>query len=234
MAEEIQISELELKEDLAGDLVFPVESSTDTNSTTLSALKDWLKGFFVGMTEDEEIAGIKRFLSVIRQQGGIPYTSAPTETTYNGLAVQDSNKSTWASFEGVQYNSGTNAVQMTVRGNSGTLRRMYVQENPSGAVTYNYGQAVGTNYIRIPRGAGTFVQYCWGSASKQSGNTFTFPVAFNSTPVVVAVIGPESGGSTINVITSSVTTTSFKVIHNAPAGDLSKNVSYIAIGTADM
>ena len=63
MAEEIQISELELKEDLAGDCVFPIESSTDTNSTTLSALKDWLKQFFVGMTDDETITGQKSILT---------------------------------------------------------------------------------------------------------------------------------------------------------------------------
>ena len=191
-------------------------------------------------SKDETYSGQKTFEKTVTSKGNfysltnLPYTSNPSETIYRGLLVRDPNNNTWASLQGVQYASGTNAVQMTVKGKSGTLRRMYVQETSEGVATYNYGQTVGTNYIRIPRGAGTYVQYCWGSGSKASGNSFTFPVAFNSAPIVIAVIGPESGGSTINAITSSVTTTSFKVIHNAPAGNLNKNVSYIAIGTADM
>lgn len=189
---------------------------------------------------DETITGQKTFKKSIKCNGNflnytnIPYTSTPTETTYSGLAVKDSNDTSWASFDGVQYSSGTNRSQITVRGNSGNLRTMYVQETADGTVTYSYGQKMGSNFIAIPRGAGNYVQYCWGSGSKASGNTFTFPSPFNNPPVVVAVIGPEDGGSTINVIVSSVTKTGFKVVHNAPAGDLNKNVSYIAIGTADM
>ena len=233
-SEEINISELELREELAGDLVFPVESSTDTNSTTLSALKDWLKTYFVGMTEDEEIAGIKRFLSTIRQQAGIPYTSAPAETTYNGLAVQDSNKSTWASFEGVQYASGTNAVQMTVRGNSGTLRRMYVQENSSGAVTYGYGQTSGGKYIKIPKDAGTSVLICWGNISSSAmatSKTITYPTAFSEAPRIALTSNGGSAQVYQNVIKDG-SSTSFTAI--ASGGSASQGFHWIAVGNANL
>lgn len=42
MAEEIQISELELAEELLQDMVLPVETATDTKAATLLQLKKWL------------------------------------------------------------------------------------------------------------------------------------------------------------------------------------------------
>lgn len=42
MAEEIQISELELADELLQDMVLPVETATDTKATTLLQLKKWL------------------------------------------------------------------------------------------------------------------------------------------------------------------------------------------------
>ena len=59
--EEIEISQLELAEDLAPDMVLPVETTTDTKATTLQKIKDWLSSFFVGKTGDEAINGIKSF-----------------------------------------------------------------------------------------------------------------------------------------------------------------------------
>ena len=188
----------------------------------------------------QTITGEKTFKQSVNSKGfyisstEVPYTENPSATIEKGFLIRDKNNITFASLLGTQYATGTNRAQMAVKGKSGVSRVMYVQENESGAITYQYGQKIGSNYIAIPRGAGNTVQYCWGSGSKASGNTFTFPSAFNTTPVVVAVIGPEGGGSTINLIVGEVTKTNFKVIHNAPAGDLYRNVSYIAIGTADL
>ena len=42
MADEIQISELELADELLQDMVLPVETATDTKATTLLQLKKWL------------------------------------------------------------------------------------------------------------------------------------------------------------------------------------------------
>ena len=192
------------------------------------------------LSNDETFTGQKTFEQTVNSKGfyicrtEVPYTETPSATIEKGFLIRDKNNTTFASLLSTQYASGTNRIQMQVKGKAEVSRVMYVQENADGAVTYSYGQKIGSNYIAIPRDAGNYVQYCWGSGSKASGNTFTFPSAFNSAPVVVAVIGPEDGGSTINVVVSSITKTGFKVVHNAPAGDLNKNVSYIAIGTADM
>lgn len=59
--EEIEISQLELAEDLAPDMVLPVETTTDTKATTLQKIKEWLGSFFVRKTGDEEIYGNKTF-----------------------------------------------------------------------------------------------------------------------------------------------------------------------------
>lgn len=61
--EEIEISELELAEDLAPDMVLPVETSTDTKATSLQKIKDWLGSFFISKTADEEFLGIKTMIS---------------------------------------------------------------------------------------------------------------------------------------------------------------------------
>lgn len=60
-SEEIEISELELKETLSGDDLFAVETSVKTFATTLTRLKNWLAGFFVGLSEDQIVYGNKTF-----------------------------------------------------------------------------------------------------------------------------------------------------------------------------
>lgn len=62
MAEqEIEISDLEFKETLSGDDLIPVENSTKTFATSLTKLKDWLLNFFVGLSNDQLISGLKSF-----------------------------------------------------------------------------------------------------------------------------------------------------------------------------
>lgn len=59
--EEMEISELEFTEELAGDNLIPVESTTDTKATSLQILKNWLGSFFVGLAGNQEIGGVKTF-----------------------------------------------------------------------------------------------------------------------------------------------------------------------------
>lgn len=96
--EEIEISQLELAEDLIGDMVMPVETSTDTKATTLTKFKDWLKGFFVSKTGDETIAGTKTFTGTIlstasatsfRKDTNVDSTIAPS--TYNEVVIVQNN-----------------------------------------------------------------------------------------------------------------------------------------------
>lgn len=183
----------------------------------------------VNLGGTQEIEGLKRFLQVIRGKSGIPYTSAPANTTYSGLAIQDSNNSTWASFEGVQYNSGTNCAQMTVRGNSGTLSRMYVQENSDGKVTYSYGQQAGGNWVMIPRGVDNYLLFCWGgSSSGANGTTITFPKAYSNAPAVILSGSGSSREVYANVVTS-VSTTNF--VQGAIGGAASQGFLWFSIGT---
>lgn len=86
--EEIEISQLELAEDLAPDMVLPVETSTDTKATTLQKIKEWLSSFFVGKTGKETISGEKTFKdAIIRSQplsGASQYTIKAVDTNGKG------------------------------------------------------------------------------------------------------------------------------------------------------
>lgn len=62
MAEEdIEISELEIKEELSSDDLLVVESALTTFATTLGRIRDWLKQFFVSLSENQTIFGEKTF-----------------------------------------------------------------------------------------------------------------------------------------------------------------------------
>lgn len=239
MAEEIQISELELKGDLAGDLVFPVESSTDTNSTTLSALKDWLKTFFVGLTEEEIIAGIKTFEKSIFSEGQFvkktsrPYTATPTETkNEEGFRIIDSNGETFGGFETIQYASGTNAIQMNVRGKSGKYHRLYVQENVEGKVTYGFGQSQGAGWQKIPRSTGEANLFCWGASEGATSKTITFPIPFKDNHASVVITSNGGNPQSYQVLTSNITATSFNI--SSTGGASNQAFCWFAIGTADL
>ena len=69
--EEIEISELEFTEELAGDNLIPVESSTDTKATSLQILKNWLSSFFVGKTGNDTINGVKTFTSEVKRYASL-------------------------------------------------------------------------------------------------------------------------------------------------------------------
>jgi len=62
MAEEdIEISQLEIKEELSSDDLIPVETSLTTFATTLGRIRDWFKQFFVNLSENQKIFGEKTF-----------------------------------------------------------------------------------------------------------------------------------------------------------------------------
>lgn len=61
--EETTISDLELTEDILPDMLTPVENASETKATTFSAIKNWLAGFFVSKTGNEDIDGYKTFRS---------------------------------------------------------------------------------------------------------------------------------------------------------------------------
>lgn len=185
----------------------------------------------VNLGGTQEIAGIKRFLQTIWGKSDIPYTSAPANTTYDGLAIQDSNKNTWSSFEGVQYSSGTNAAQMTVRGNSGTLSRMYVQEDNSGNVTYNYGQKTGSNWIKLPWGSNTALLICWGENNGSSSVSITFQQPYKVRPTVVCTSAGTASGVSQNVV-SNESTTGFTQL--ATGGAAGQNFNWLAIGQSGL
>lgn len=179
----------------------------------------------------QEIDGIKRFLQVIRGKSDIPYTSAPASTTYDGLAIQDSNNTTWASFEGVQYATGTNTAQMTILGNSGTLSRMYVQEDSSGNVTYGYGQKTGNNWIKLPWGSNTALLICWGENNGSSSVQITFQQPYKVRPTVVCTSAGTTTGVYQNVV-SNESTTGFTQL--ATGGASGQNFNWLAIGQSEL
>lgn len=82
--EEIEISQLELAEDLAPDMVIPVETTTDTKATTLQKIKEWLGSFFVDKTSNEEIGGVKIFNSSpkVPTISGSSYDTTATNTQW--------------------------------------------------------------------------------------------------------------------------------------------------------
>lgn len=190
------------------------------------------------LSNDETFTGQKTFEQKVTSKGNFyrqidfPYTDTPAETSYVGYTIKDSNNNTFAGVDGVLYSSGTNCTQMYITGKSGTLRRMYVQETKDGTVTYNYGQTAGSQWIKIPKGAGTAVLICWGNvgvADIASSKTVSFPTAFTDNPRIALT---SSGGSSQvyqNVI-NSMSTTNFKMI--CTGGAASQGFHWIAVGNA--
>lgn len=184
----------------------------------------------VNLGGTQEIEGYKKFLRRIGVSAKIPYTETPSETEDYGLKFVDSNKTLWAFFQSVLYASGTNRIEMGIKGKTGKNSSMYVQENEAGAVTYSYGQQIGTNWIKIPRGAGNAILYCWGNATLKTGDTVTFPTAFNTTPVVqLTMLSGTAYG--FPAYTSAVTSTNFTARRN-DSNDVP--CMWFAVGSANL
>ena len=89
--EEIEISELELAEELAPDNLIPIENLTDTKATTLQKIKEWLGSFFVDKTSNEEIGGVKIFNSSpkVPTISGSSYDTTATNTKWVTDKIND-------------------------------------------------------------------------------------------------------------------------------------------------
>lgn len=61
-----RIQDLENVEEVLADSIIPVGEATKTKSMLISQLKNWLSSFFVNNTGDEDIEGVKNFLSEIK------------------------------------------------------------------------------------------------------------------------------------------------------------------------
>lgn len=222
------------------DTVF-VPTPSVTDNTQRPANTEWVNNAMSDVSRlsaNETIIGAKTFEQNITSKGNFyrqtsfPYTETPAETNYVGYTFKDSNDNTFAGVDAVLYDTGTNCTQMYIRGKSGTLRRMYVQEDSSGKVTYNYGQTSGTRYIKIPKASGSAVLICWGnvsSADMAATKTVTYPTAFSETPRIATTSNGGSAQVYQNVIKDG-SATSFTVISSG--GAASQGFHWIAVGNA--
>ncbi len=102
--EEIEISDLELKEELNGDDLLPIETSLSTFATTLTKIKDWMANFFISESGVRNI--ISTTLGDIYPVGSVyigTQTTCPMASKING--------STWelvASGRALWTGDGTN------------------------------------------------------------------------------------------------------------------------------
>lgn len=138
--EEIEISELEFEEDLAGDLVFPVESASDTKATSLTVLKNWLKQFFVGLSDDEIITGLKNFsrsdgVQIALTASHIDASSAPASSQYAGINVYDKNGHRIGKFECSQRSDGSFETIINATNLDGNNGQIAVAIAPNGTVS---------------------------------------------------------------------------------------------------
>lgn len=220
-------------------VLIPTPSVTD--NTQRPATTEWVNNAMADVSKisaDETITGAKTFAQTVDSKGfyisrtETPYTETPSTTIEKGIVVRDEGNTNIASLLSIQYASGTNRVQMQVRGKAGTSRIMYVQEATDGKVTYNYGQTVGSQWIKMPKGAGTAVLICWGNisaADMAATKTVTYPTAFSETPRIATTSNGGSAQVYQNVIKDG-SATSFTVISSG--GAASQGFHWIAVGNA--
>lgn len=209
--EEIEISELEFTEELAGDNLIPVESLSDTKATSLQILKNWLGSFFVGLAGNQEIGGVKTF------------SSSPilTATTGNRVAVFNANK---------QLVSDSNVSTTEISYLDGLTGNVQTQLNEKAKTDFSnvsssldYVTEKGTYYMKFKSGK----QICWGSGTTKGG-TVTLPKAFGESTYSVTLSGVNTAsGSQYGIYLNTQTTTNFKVKWY---GSAYSKFYYIAVG----
>lgn len=131
--------------------------------------------------------------------------------------------------------SAGNPVTLTADDGNGNSASLVL--NPSGSATWNGKEiervnASGTDYIRYESG----LQICWGGVAgsgDSSGTTVTFPVAFNSNPIVTATansITATTNHVSVQVGVSNGTSCNIMVSVNTVWSSASFAARYIAIG----
>lgn len=130
--EETTISDLELTEVILPDMLTPVETASETKTTTFSAIKNWLAGFFVSKAGEEAISGYKTFTNgfgIFRGSGSfqnlkntVTDIAQKTTITDNTTEIRmiDKNNKLMAIFEHQQDNNGELRTLMAVRNHANT------------------------------------------------------------------------------------------------------------------
>lgn len=229
--EEIEISELELAEELAPDNLIPIESLTDTKATTLQKIKEWLGSFFVDKTSDEEIGGEKVFNGKLKFRTDASYVieeiinsytrgSIPSSQIITGIELSDKNEEKTGRFYQAFGTDGDMSSRMICFNSDGSKNAWLGVGFKGNGSMYSYAPECalqnsivtttaisksGNGYVKL--GNGIIIQ--WGNSS--TPNTVTFPTAFTSTPqVVISTSHSEKKDDARVSSTYNVTKTSFK------------------------
>lgn len=246
--EEIEISQLELAEDLAPDMVLPVETTTDTKATTLQKIKEWLGSFFVHKTGDEKIGGVKTFTGRRIEQTFV------SDSGGNGVKLLDSNNrgyvalyqyitndgSHFARFLNNSYSKNTYLDIQTTTAGVSTINLMNANyakapipsdtsnDNNIATTAWVNNKAIierGLDYVKF--GNGLIIQ--WGASSKGSSVAVTFPIAFSSaTSFVVMVNNKSDNGGGFSPSAYGQTTTGFTL--KTSGGATTHKNAWVAIG----
>lgn len=224
--EEIEISELEFEEDLVGDLVFPVESASDTKATSLTVLKNWLKQFFVGLTDNETITGLKNFSNDGQASDNaqleltatnIDASSAPASSKYAGINVYDKDGIRIGKFGYAQSSDGSFETTINAINLDGNTGQIAVRVAPDGTVsTRAPTPASSDNTNKIATTA--FVKSVLSSSGNglatisKSGNGYC-----KFTNGLIIQWGRDIGGGTVTFPTPFTSSSSFSIA-NAYSG----------------
>ena len=182
-SEKIEISQLELAEDLAGDMVFPVENSAETKATTLQIFKDWLNKFFMNKTSDEDVGGIKKFISGNTQfkynENGNCRFIGLNERYGVVVEVDETKLHIKLTDKDDPYGKVNNLKPFRIDLETGAVGCEANKELKSGwwtnsvLVVDKQYQSGSSGYVKL--GTGVLIQ--WGRAT---GGTTTFPIPFTS------------------------------------------------------
>lgn len=197
MAEnEVEISELEYTQELAGDNLFPVESATDTKATSLQILKDWLSSFFVGKTGNEDINGVKNFIN------------SPTVPTAN----VSSNDKTVANTSFVTSKTG---LVLPI----GAIVPFGGSTAPTGYLLCNGSAVSRTTYAKLFDAIGT--TYGSGDGSK----TFNLPNLSSARMVTSSTVSVKGNGKTFNLTDGTNTVSIKSSSYNLQIGAYTANIN---------
>lgn len=224
--EEIEISQLELAEDLAPDMVLPVETTTDTKATTLQKIKEWLGSFFVDKTSDEEISGNKTFLKPIIRK----HTLGTGDTSL--VEVRDVLEKGKAGV--YAYYAGEKIYARLVARNTNSNKNSYIDIQvaddgevttyaPASSMIHSIVTTTGISkaqngYLKL--GNGVIIQ--WGISAKSSSATVTFPVAFSSASSFVVMVNNKTnngGGYSPSAYEQTTTGFTLKTLGGAASWD---------------
>lgn len=165
-----RIQDLENVEEVLADSIIPVGEATKTKSMLVSQLKNWLSSFFVDNTGDEDIEGVKNFLSEIKT---ITPPSASNDKT----------------IPNTEWVNSIILASMPV----GTILPYGGSSAPSGFLLCNGATVSRTTYASLFTKIGT----TYGAGDGLS--TFALPNYSNARMVTSATIGVKGNGKTLGL-----------------------------------